>query len=206
MCLAGCTLYILLKNLENGSGFKKKLLISICMQHLWSLVACGGCLQLSGGLQTRPNDPPAAVAIAAAAQFRDYDDYLLLVVLLVLLLPLCGTAVAVVARQCVFQNETPMVTKYIVVSKRAGRISCAESQTAWRSSVCRAERLSKCGGWVSELEAACSIQASLGCLVAWLLASFSQIVYVALHTILLLLFVLDRAVGTSENQGGSKQL
>ena len=37
---------------------------------------------------------------------------------------------------------------------------------------------------------------------AWLLASFSQIVYVALHTILLLLFVLDRALGTSENQGG----
>ena len=42
-----------------------------------------------------------------------------------------------------------MVTKYIVVSKRAGRILCAESQTAW-SSVCRAERLSKCGGWVGE--------------------------------------------------------
>ena len=29
----------------------------------------------------------------------------------------------------VLRNETPMVTKYIVVSKRAGRISCAESQT-----------------------------------------------------------------------------
>ena len=38
-------------------------------------------------------------------------------------------------------------------------------------------------------------------MLAWLLASFSQIVYVALLLYCLLLFVLGRAVGTSENQG-----
>ena len=63
MCLAGCTLYILLKNLENGSGLKK---IAYLYLHAASLAS--SCLwKLSGGLQTRPNDPTAAVAIAAAA-------------------------------------------------------------------------------------------------------------------------------------------
>ena len=42
---------------------------------------------------------------------------------------------AAAAAVLLFQNETPMVTKYIVVSKRAGRISCAESQTAVARSV-----------------------------------------------------------------------